>query len=125
MTFVIAAFIQMNAGLVTGANALPGRVREFLVIDLFMMLLPLLLLPFFTTALLTRGRDSRRMRIFHLTAWLLAAGLGWLLVAVVPVMRSGRFWGLWLYIGVAVSALTLEVLGLVSGRKPRQSNGAA
>jgi hypothetical protein len=34
-------------------------------------------------------------------------------------LRSGRLWGIWLYIGVAISALTLEVFAIVSGKNPK------
>ena len=125
ITFWNGAFFNINVGLVTGVTAFPERAREFLGINLFMMLLFLLILPFFTTLLLTWRRDSKRLRIFHLTAWGLAAILSWLLVASQPILRSGRFWGIWLYIGVTASALTLEVFALVSGRNPKISNRAA
>jgi len=120
--FMTAVSLSINVGLVTGATTLTDRTREFIGIYLFMMLLFLLILPFFTTLLLTWRRDSKRLQIFHLTLWGLAAVLSWLLVASEPVLRSGRFWGIWLYIVVAVSALTLEVFALVSGRNPKKSN---
>ena len=120
LTFMVGAFLSMSVGLVTGATVLPDRAREFLGVSRFMMFLCLLMLPFITTLLLIRGRDSGRWRAFHLVAWGLAAVLSLLPVAFDPVLRSGRFWGLWLYAGLAASALILEVLALVAGRRPSQ-----
>ena len=122
LTFMAGAFLSMSVGLVTGATVLPDRAREFLGVFLFVMLLFLLMLPFFTTLLLIWGRDSRRLRVFHLMAWGLAAVLG-LLLALLAVSGSGLYselWGIWFYIGLAASALILEVLTLVAGRRPSQ-----
>ena len=110
-------------GLVTGATVLPDRAREFLGVFLFTVGIFLLVLPFFTTLLLIRGRDSRRLRVFHLMAWGLAV------LSVLPLlimltsasmMPPGQLWGIWLYFGLAASALILEVLALVAGRRPSQ-----
>jgi hypothetical protein len=120
LTFMARAFLGMSVGLVTGATVLPDRAREFLGVFLFVMLLFPLMLPFFTTLLLIRGRDSRRLRVFHLMAWGLAAVLSLLPVVSESVLRSARFWGIWLYIGLAASALILEVLAPVAGRRPSQ-----
>ena len=49
-------------------------------------------------------------------AWVLAVLLNLVPVVSESVLRSGRFWGVWLYFGLAVSALILEVLALVAGR---------
>ncbi len=122
LTFMAGAFLSMSVGLVTGATVLPDRAREFIGVFLFVMLLFLLVLPFFSTLLLIWGRDSRRLRVFHLMAWGLAAVLG-LLLALLAVSGSGLYselWGIWLYSGLAASTLTLEVLALVAGRRPSQ-----
>jgi hypothetical protein len=117
ITFMTGAFLSMSVGLVTGATVLPDRAREYLGVFLFMILLLLFLLPFFTTLLLIWGRDSRRLRIFLLIAWGMAAILSLLPVVSGLVLRLDRSWGIWLYIGSAVSALILEVLALVTGRR--------
>jgi hypothetical protein len=59
--------------------------------------------------------------VFNIVAWSLAAGAG-LLLGVLNVLRPGWWmaWGIWLYIGLAVSALILEVLTLVAGTRPGQ-----
>jgi len=108
--------------LVTGATVLADRAREFLGVFLFTMGIFLLMLPFFSTLLLIRGRDSRRLRVFHLMAWGLAAVLG-LLLALLAMSGSGLYselWGIWLYFGSAAGALILEVLALVTARRLSQ-----
>ena len=122
-TFMAGAFLSMSVGLVTGATVFADRAREFLGVSLFMTLLFLLVLPFFTTLLLVWSRDSRRLRAFHLMAWGLAAVSSLLLLLpLLPESRLclGRFWGIWLYIGSAASTLILEVLALAAGRRPSQ-----
>ena len=123
LTFMTGAFFSMSVGLVTGATVLPDRAGEFLRVSLFMMLL-LLVLPFFSTLLLIRGGDSRRLQVFHVMAWGLAA-VSSLLSVVFEVMfdsvlRSGQLWGIWLYIGLAASMLALEMFALAAGSRPSQ-----
>ena len=116
LTFMAGAFLSMSAGLVTGATVLPDRAREFIGVFLFVMLLFLLVLPFFSTLLLIPGGDRRHRRVFHVVAWGLAADSG-LLLGVLGFSRlHWALWGIWLYIGLAASALILEVLALVTGR---------
>jgi len=122
LSFMTGAFLTMSAGLVTGATALPGRAREFLGVFLFMMLVFLLLLPFFTTLLMIRGRASRRLRVFHLIAWGLAGGLSLLPFVSQWALRPARLWGIWLYIGLAASALILEALALAAGKGTTAGN---
>jgi hypothetical protein len=121
--------------------------REFLFM---MVVPFLLVLPFFSTLLLLVRGDRRhsvlypvpvglldpgaqgpragqvrpstgRRLAFNIVAWSLAAGAG-LLLGVLNVLRPGWWmvWGIWLYIGLAVSALILEVLTLVAGTRPGQ-----
>jgi hypothetical protein len=87
-------------------------------VSLLTVSLFLLVLPFFTTLLLIRGRDSRRLRIFNLVAWGAAAVLSLLPVVFESALRSGRFWGIWLYAGLAAGALILEAVWLAAGRRP-------
>ena len=123
LTFMTSAFLSMSVGLVTGATVLPDRAREFFGVFLFTVGIFLLVLPFFSTLLLIRGRDSRCLRVFHLMAWGLAV------LSILPllimfmsasVMPPGQIWGIWLYFGLAASALILEGLALVVGRRPSQ-----
>jgi len=120
LTFMPLAFLWMCVGLVTEETVLADRAREFLGVFLFTMRLFLLVLPFFSTLLLVRGRDSRRLRVFHLMAWGLAAVLSLLPVVSDSVLHSGRFWGIWLYTGLAASVLTLEMFALAARSRPSQ-----
>ncbi|MDH4136785.1 MAG: hypothetical protein OEW09_08765 [Anaerolineae bacterium] len=36
------------------------------------------------------------------------------------VLPPGQLWGIWLYFGLAASALTLEIIALVAARMPSQ-----
>ena len=123
LTFMVGAFLSMSVGLVTGATLLPDRAREFLGVFLFTVGIFLLILPFFSTLLLIRGRDPQRWRVFHVMAWGLAV------LSVLPllimltsatVMPPGQLWGIWLYFGLAASVLTLEMFALVAERRPSQ-----
>jgi hypothetical protein len=118
LTFMAGAFLSMSVGLVTGATVLPDRAREFLGVFLFTVGIFLLVLPFFTTLLLIRGEDRRRLQVFHLMAWGLAVVLG-LLLALLAVSGSGLYselWGIWLYTGLTASAWILEGLALAAVR---------
>ena len=122
LTFMVSAFFSMSVGLVTGATVLPDRAREFLGVFLFTVGIFLLVLPFFSTLILIRGGDRRRLQVFQVMAWGLAAVLS-LLPALLAMSGSGLYselWGIWLYFGLAAGALTLEVLALVAARRPSQ-----
>ena len=122
LTFMAGAFLSMSVGLVTGATLLPDRAREFLGVFLFTVGIFLLVLPFFSTLILIRGGDRRRLQVFQVMAWGLAAVLS-LLPALLAMSGSGLYselWGIWLYFGLAAGALTLEVLALVAARRPSQ-----
>jgi hypothetical protein len=125
LTFMVGAFLSMSVGLVMVATVFPDRAREYLGGFLFTVGIFLLVLPFFSTLLLIRGGDSRRLRVFHVMAWGLAV------LSVLPllimlmsasVMPPGQLWGIWLYFGLAAGALTLEVLALVAARRPSHGN---
>lgn len=108
--------INMVVGLVTGAMVLTDRVREFL----FSLLVLLLVLPFFSTLLLILRGDRRRQLVFHLAAWSFAVGLGLWLGMSGHLKLFWVLWGIWLYVGLAASALILEVVMLVARRKTSQ-----
>jgi hypothetical protein len=105
--FVIG-IIFSSVELVTGAIVFSDWVRQLL----YSMYLLLLVLPLFSTLLLLLRGDHRRLQIFSIAAWGLAAGMG----LVIGLLNYPRLfwvlWGPWLYIGLGVSALTLEVLSL-------------
>jgi hypothetical protein len=117
---MVGGIINAGVGLVTGATVFTDRGGEFLRAFLIMLVLLLLLLPFFSTLLLILGGDHRRRQMFHVAAWGLASGIGLL----IGISRFPKLfwvlWGIWLYTGLAASALILEVLALGAGRSPSQ-----
>jgi hypothetical protein len=114
LTFIGWAFVSVIAALASGATFFPDRAREFLAVFLFVASVCLIALPFLSTLFLIRRGDSIRLRVFHVVAWGFAAILGLLPVILDSALRSGRFWGIWLYIGLAISMLTLEILALAT-----------
>jgi hypothetical protein len=88
-------------------GTLAGRSRELLA---GLSIFPLL--PFFTTLFSIWRKETRRLRMFSLVAWILA----WLPTLVLFLFQikyqSLRLWGLWLYILLAISAITIEFLVL-------------
>ena len=114
--WMVGGFINASVGLVTGAMGFTEWTRVFL----FSLVIFLLLLPFFSTLLLILGGGHRRGQMFQVGAWGLASGIGLL----IGISRFPKLfwvlWGVWLYIGLAASALILEVLALAAGRSPIQ-----
>ena len=114
---MVNGFVYASAGLVSGAMAFVEWARQFL----YSLYLFLLVLPFFSTLLLILRGDRRGRQVFNVAAWGLAAGIGLL----IGISRYPKLflvvWGIWLYIGLAASALILEVLTLAAGRRPSQA----
>jgi hypothetical protein len=110
---VLAARVFESAvEMVTGATVIIDSVYAFLRIVLYISLALLLVLPLFTTWLLILRGDRNRHQIFHIVAW----GLGVLCVIYIFGFNwSWALWGFWLYIGLAVGALLLEILFLFVG----------
>ena len=114
--WMVIGFVYASAGLLTGAMGFVEWASVFLV----SFLLFLLVLPFLSTLLLILRGDRRRQQIFNVVAWGLAAGIA-LLIGVSSYPRLfWVLWGNWLYIGLAASALMLEMLTLAARRRPRQ-----
>ena len=113
---MVKGFVYARAGLLWGAMGLVEWAHLFL----FGLFLFLLVLPFFSTLLLILRRDRRRRQAFNVAAWGLAAGIGLLIGISSYPKRVLGLWGIWLYIGLAASALILEVLTLTAGRRPSQ-----
>lgn len=116
LTFMVSAFPTEIAWLATGNAFLPDRIREFGRSLLITAVLILLVLPFFTTLLNIWGRDSHRLRIFHLGAWGAAAVLSLLPVLFELELRSGRYWGIWLYFGLACGVAIPEAFLLMASK---------
>ena len=110
LAFIGGGILAMGASLVTGAVAVSDIAAELPRIFLIAMLLLVLVLPILSTLLLVAGRDSRRVRVFYLITWGIAAVLSLLPVVFDATLRSGRFWGIWLYLGLAAGVLVLEIL---------------
>jgi hypothetical protein len=118
---MVGGFISIVVGFVSGATILAGRAGEFLGMFLYLMLLFLLFLPFISTLRLMRGGDLRRSQVYHVAVWGLAAVSSSLFLDLSGVSRlHWAPWGLWFYVGLAVSALILELLVLMVGRRASQ-----
>jgi len=118
LSAMAGALVNMAVGLVTGTTVLADRIREFL----FSLLGLLLVLPFFSTLLLILRGDRRRQLVFHVAAWSLAAGLGlWIGMSSYPKL-FWVLWGIWLYVGLAASALILEVAMLANKRPSHRAD---
>jgi hypothetical protein len=106
-----------SEGLLRGAVSLVDWTRG-LLFGLFMCLF---LLPVVSTLLLILRGERRHRQVFHLVAWGLAASLG-VLVGMSRYLRLfWVLWGVWLYVGLAASALILEVLMLAAGTRGSQA----
>jgi hypothetical protein len=114
--WVVNGFLDASAELVTGAMVLIEWARELLRC----LLLSLLVLPFFSTLLLILRGDRWRRQVINVAAWGLAAGMGLLIGVSSYPKLFWVLWGIWLCIGLAASALVLEVLTLAAGRRPSQ-----
>ena len=91
-----------------------GRSRELLAV---LSLLPLI--PFVTTILLL-WRDTPRLQIINLVAWILAL-IPTLTIFIFQIKdQAFRLWGLWLYILVAVGAVVLEIALMKKGTADTQ-----
>jgi hypothetical protein len=115
---MVAAPISEVIGLVTGATVLADFGVVFLKRLLASLVLLLIVLPFFSTLRLILRGDRTRQQVFHVVLWALAAGIGLLFGLSSLPKLYWVLWGTWLYIGLAASALILEVLALVTGRRP-------
>lgn len=117
---LVAASIERAMQGVTGVAA-PLDSAAALATALALSLVALVVvLPFLTTLLLIVRGDGRRPRVLHIAAWCLAAAAAVLVsLTVSKSLHIGALWGSWLYIGVAVGALVLELVMLVKGRGMR------
>jgi len=96
--------------LITGTFT--GQARE-LFVGLF--LLPIL--PFFTTILLIWKKETRRLQMIDLVAWILALIPTLTVFIFLIKLQTIYLWGLWLYILLAISALIFEISVLKSTSK--------
>lgn len=107
-------FIAISIGLLTGKFVFPDRVRELLIS--LLLLLPLL--PVISTLLLILRPTHPSRRMFRLILWILAIGVSIFLSSMINPKQFLHSWGLWLYLGLAISALILEYKTRSQGEKP-------
>jgi hypothetical protein len=104
----IAALFSASAGL---------SERIWMLVLFLILCCPLL--PVFNTASLALFEAYHPRQAFTITTWCLAIGAGILGALLMVPQHFWGLWGLWLFIGLAISALMLEILVLVSQRKGR------
>lgn len=78
----------------------------------------LLVLPFFSTLLLILTGSRHRLQTFNIVAWGLA--LGFVVLFEFITSFSSLYWSLWgllLYAGLAIAALTLELATLAADKR--------
>jgi hypothetical protein len=116
--------IELVVGMVTGATSIADSVYAILKFFMYSLLLLFIVLPFFSTLLLILRGIHIRQQLFHIVVWGLAASVGglWVINNRSNLHWSGALWGPWLYIGLAVGALILEILMLVLGRRAEVEN---
>ena len=111
--FLLEAFISISIGFMNGTAVFADRAREYLFTIFF--LLPVL--PFISTLVMFWKKESRRLQAIHLITWGLAAimGLVWsLFVFSDPHPQKWRLWGVWFYLILTISMLTLETFALAT-----------
>jgi hypothetical protein len=102
-SFVISNFFLAISSMVTGEMAFLGFVRELLFSALFL----LFLLPLLTTfSLILRGNNQSK---FAVLVCGVAASVGIFVILADNGRQIWPVWGIWLYIGLAVVALVLEL----------------
>ena len=83
---------------------------------LFVVLVLLLVQPIFSTLLQNHGEYRPRRQMYNRIAWMLAvviAGL-WIAVSYRFTGLGVELWGVWLYFGVGVGMLVVELSTLVA-----------
>jgi hypothetical protein len=115
MVFALGSqFILTITDLITGRLALAESGRQ-LSISLagFLSLLPVV-----STLLMIFRGDRHWLQIFHIVALCLAGGLMLWVYSAALELRTIRLWGPWLYTGVVLSELILEVMVFTLRRVP-------
>ncbi len=115
--WVVISFFSSIVGLISGDLAFTRWVIGFLI---FIPVLPI----FSTLILILRGNHPGR-QIFTIIAWGLAIAIVLLQWIDNLPQLFWLLWGILLYIGVAISALILEILALMEGRKLNQESAPA
>jgi hypothetical protein len=111
--FMVSGLIYSFSYLYAGELDIFNLLRELL----FSLSGIIFLLPFLGTLILIRGDYSQPKRLILIVVWGLAAGLGLLLGNSSRSSSIWALWGIWLYIGIAVTAMIFEGLALVRQRR--------
>ena len=121
LLMVIGHLASVVVGLVTGtayfSESESGPLIYILNSAMLFVLAFLILLPLISTLLLILRGERRRWQVLHLVALGLAAGTG-LLFGLSSLPRLyGALWGSWLYIGVTLCALVLELMMFLTAQR--------
>jgi hypothetical protein len=105
---IVSEFIERVGGILRGAPPPIDSGRDYiftLFLGAFLIVLPLL-----NTLVLILIGNRRPWQFFNVAAWGLALGLSLLLGFTAYSKLHWELWGTWLYIGVAVIAVFVELL---------------
>jgi hypothetical protein len=89
---------------------------SLLSLCLYILSVLLIELPIFSTLLLILCGDRLALKIFQVAAWILAGGIALFIGLHAYPAQFQHYWGVWLYILTASSALVIELLMLLSHR---------
>ena len=121
-TFILllvgSLIFQVSRDILTGNMSLdPTGLWQF---SLFILFAIFLILPFVSTCLLIFKRERKSLHWLQIAALGIAGGITiYRVLTEYPLQISWVLWGIWLYAGVAVAGLVIEVLSLAISRKPR------
>lgn len=76
------------------------------------------LISFFNTSLLVLFKNYHPPKTFTIAFWCLTIGAGLLGALETYPEHFWSLWGLWMFIGLSISALGLEILFIIVKRKP-------
>ena len=113
LLWIVAVPANMLAGLTSGNTT----VADFLKGVPISLVLCSLVLPFISTVILILRGEGPRRRVFQIIACGLAAGAGLFFGLSSHPALFWVLWGVWLYTGLAVMALILELLAASKGRR--------
>lgn len=89
-----------------------SEIIEIVRLVILFLILTCPLLPIFNTSLLVLFENYHPHNAFTITSWCLAIGAGVLGGIFIYPEQFWALWGLWLFIGLAICALGLEILAL-------------
>jgi len=110
---VISEFWNRVIGLIAGTMTFAEWSIGF---RLFLSAL-VIVLPVFTTVSMLWTGNRPPLQKFNFAAWGLAVGICLLFAVSSFTKFYWQLWGIWLYIGLAISSLVIEGLMLMFGRK--------